>query len=89
VKTAPVLLPVLQVATAMVSPRMAMPVALARATVLASLVPSFAWVSGVYMRTPSGNVAQRFPSASKAIARAWPTLIPVSLAWSTRSWFSV
>ncbi len=79
----------LQLATATVSPRMAIPVAPASATVFAAVVPPLASVSGVYIRTPSENVAQRFPSASKAAARAPETLTPVSLAWSTRSCVSV
>src|SRR5215469_11891203 len=76
----PPLLP-LQLATATVSPRMAMPVALENETVLAAVGAVAGSWSALYIRTPSENVAQRFPSASKATARAFATESPVCVAW--------
>src|SRR5215469_12711982 len=70
-----------QVATAMVSPWMAMPVAPASVTVLAAVGAVAESWSALYIRTPSENVAQRFPSASKATARAFATESPVCVAW--------
>src|SRR5215470_13078762 len=62
-----------QLATATVAPRMAMPVAAAppgSVTVLAATGDAAVSAAGVYMRIASWNVAQRFPSASNAIATA-------------------